>query len=87
MALAVWPNIGILRHLDALKTRSLRALGEVAVLEKNLREVEVLFGEAKSLCGYMGIRPEFLCVCFDCFVRPDRYKGWQSFMEGELNVI
>ncbi len=68
------------------KARGFRALGEIAVLEKDLKEAEASFGEAKSLCDYMGIRAEFLYVTLDNYALPDRFGSWKSFLDGQLLV-
>ncbi len=69
------------------KARGFRAIGEIAVLEQDSKEAEASFGEAKSLCKYMGIRPEFLYVCVDTYALPDRFGGWKSFLDGQLLAV
>lgn len=66
------------------KSRSYRALGEIALREEKLKDAERLFGKAKAICDEMGIRPEFLYVCLDTFALPKEFTGWESFLNGQL---
>jgi len=79
------------------KARSTRALGEIALLEKDCVSAKAWFTETKLLCDFMGIPPELLYICFNCYalrdtvkgwvdcsIQKDPFKGWAMFQEGCL---
>ena len=76
-------------HFDVLsevrfKARCARALGEIALLEKDIAGAKARFTEAQVLCNSMGIPQELLYICFNCYALKDTFEGWAMFQEGRL---
>ena len=69
-------------HSDVrFQARSLRALGEIALLEKGHGEASnEYFSQTQSICANMGIHPMFLYMCWSIYWLDDeKFVGWNSF--------
>lgn len=66
------------------RARAERALGEVALLEKNHAAAHVWFTKASVRCQTMGILLEALYYCESCFILSDDFEGWSLFQDGRL---
>lgn len=64
------------------KARSLRALGEIALLEQAQDRAEEYFLEAATICKLMGIHPMCLCQGRTMYELDNAtYPGWKLFYE------
>ncbi|KAH7904007.1 hypothetical protein BJ138DRAFT_1187220 [Hygrophoropsis aurantiaca] len=68
--------------LDQVKC--VRALGEIALLEKDFTSANMQFAKAKSLCDETGMHPDFLYNGLDHSRLKASHEGWKLFLEGRL---
>ncbi|KAH7918329.1 hypothetical protein BV22DRAFT_1200013 [Leucogyrophana mollusca] len=66
------------------QARSTRALGEIALLEKDITAAEVWFAKTQTLCDNMGIHPNFLYVEGGHCKLKESHRGWNLFLVGRL---
>ncbi|KAF5368697.1 hypothetical protein D9615_010312 [Tricholomella constricta] len=66
--------------------RAERALGEIAVLDKDFASANARFTEAKALCDFMGVPTNCLYYDHACYTLSDRFEGWTLFQEGRLTA-
>ena len=78
-----------MNHFDVLsdvrfKERCARALGEIALLEKDIAGAKARFTKAQVLCNSVSIPPELLYICANFYALKDTFEGWSMFQEGRL---
>ena len=66
------------------QARVYRALGEISLLQNDTAGAVASFKEAQTLCESMPVHPDYLYVCWDHYILPDRFKGWKAFLDGRL---
>ncbi|KAH7902897.1 hypothetical protein BJ138DRAFT_1200161 [Hygrophoropsis aurantiaca] len=66
------------------QVKCVRALGEIALLEKDFTGANIQFAKAKSLCDDMGIHPDFLYNGLEPSRLKASHEGWKLFLEGRL---
>ncbi|KAH7918930.1 hypothetical protein BV22DRAFT_888516 [Leucogyrophana mollusca] len=81
--------LGVLDSCDEisdfeLRTRSSRALGEIALLEGDIAGARQWFTKAKSLCDETGTHPDFLYITNEHAQLKEEHNGWKLFLEGRL---
>ena len=70
------------------QARSMRALGEIALLEKSHEASNEYFSQTQSICANMGIHPKFLYLCWSQFWLDDeKFVGWNSFWKNSMQHI
>ncbi|KAF8059940.1 hypothetical protein FPV67DRAFT_1515343 [Lyophyllum atratum] len=67
-----------------VNARAVRALGEVALLQKSFAAAKMRFEETKTLCDFMGVPPVHLHNDHACYMLSDRFEGWKLFLDGRL---
>ncbi|KAH7907620.1 hypothetical protein BJ138DRAFT_460116 [Hygrophoropsis aurantiaca] len=67
-----------------LQVKCVRALGEIALLEKDFTGANLQFVKAKSLCDELGIHPDFLYNGLSPSKLKASHQGWKLFLEGHL---
>ncbi|KAH7917420.1 hypothetical protein BV22DRAFT_1135419 [Leucogyrophana mollusca] len=72
------------QSIISCEARSVRALGEISFLEKDITGAEVWFTNAKTLCDHMGIHPDFLYIDAGHHMLKESHEGWNLFLEGRL---
>ncbi|KAG2126938.1 hypothetical protein DEU56DRAFT_535069 [Suillus clintonianus] len=73
-------------NLD-IKAHSIRGLGEVAFAYDNFTLAAGRFAETRALCTEMGVSARNLYSCFPFDALPDRFKGWELFLEGRSPFV
>ncbi|KAH7904255.1 hypothetical protein BJ138DRAFT_1106974 [Hygrophoropsis aurantiaca] len=66
------------------QVRCVRALGEIALLEKDFTGANMRFAKAKSLCDETGMHPDFLYNGLGFSELKTNHEGWKLFLEGHL---
>jgi tetratricopeptide (TPR) repeat protein len=68
-----------------LRAWTLRALGELSLLQKDFYAAKEQFEKAWSICESMGVTPEHLYTCAWLHdTLPEVFNGWSTFLEGDL---
>jgi len=65
------------------RARSERALGEVALLERNFINAKTRFSGTKTLCETMGMPTHCLYYDYSCY-NLDGFNGWTLFLQDKL---
>ncbi|KAH7908526.1 hypothetical protein BJ138DRAFT_345128, partial [Hygrophoropsis aurantiaca] len=66
------------------QVQCVRALGEIALLEKDFSGANMQFAKAKSLCDETGMHPDFLYNGLAPSRLKASHEGWKLFLEGHL---
>ncbi|KAH7922653.1 hypothetical protein BV22DRAFT_1131257 [Leucogyrophana mollusca] len=67
-----------------LQTRGTRALGEIALLERDFTGAREWFTKTISLCDVTGTHPDFLYIGNPHAQLKESHEGWKLFLEGHL---
>ncbi|TFK67608.1 TPR-like protein [Pluteus cervinus] len=70
----------------SFEARILRALGEISLLEGDRKAALSSFRDAEKRCDSIGTHPDILykCMCIDTLALPERFGGWESFLDGRM---
>ncbi|KAF9000328.1 hypothetical protein BDQ17DRAFT_1427324 [Cyathus striatus] len=66
------------------RARSLRALGEIALVQNDGARAKMYFQDTENLCNKMGIPTMRLYACHVCYRLNSNFKGWDMYQRREL---